>query len=111
MEDDGEGRPLVGPSARRLGVRSAVDIPVGEEDEIEPFTGGMSVTPDTPAALPPFRRPSGHGGTGVDPVWGIDSEDLGTGLIYRPDDANPDEHGFVEPAWRMRFDGTKICSP
>lgn len=66
--------------------------------------GGMSVTPDSPEGLPFFRLPPGFGGTGKDPVWELDTEELGEGLIYRPDDASPDTHGFVEPAQRMRLD-------
>lgn len=104
MEEDGEGHPQVGQSARRLGVRPGTDIPVDDEDEVEPYTGGMSVTPESPDRLPFFRRPPGLGGTGKDPVWEIDSDQLGENLTYRPDDASPGTHGFVEPARRMRLD-------
>jgi hypothetical protein len=105
MEEDGEGRPFVGSTARCLGIRAGDDIPVDDEGEVEPFSGGMSVTPHTPAELPFFRRPPSYeGGTGKDPAWEIDSGNLGEGLVYRPDDARPDTHGFVEPAWRMRLD-------
>jgi hypothetical protein len=103
MEEDGEGRPTVGDTARRLGVRAGIDIPVDDEDEVEPFSGGMSVTPDSPDGLPSHRLPPNHGGTGKDPLWVIDSDELGDGLIYRPDDASPDTHGFVEPARKMRL--------
>jgi hypothetical protein len=104
MREDGEGHPEVGESARRLGARPGIDIPVDDEEEVEPFTGGMSVSPDSPDHLPAHRRPPSHGGTGLDPVWELASEDLVDGLVYRPDDARPEAHGFVEPAWRMRFD-------
>lgn len=104
MEEDGEGHPRVGSSARRLGVRAGWDIPVDDEDEVEPYTGGMSVTPHSPEGLPFFRRPAGYGGTGKDPLWVIESGALGEGLIYRPDDSSPDTHGFVEPSTRMRLD-------
>jgi hypothetical protein len=104
MTEDGEGRPQVGPSARRLGVRPGTDIPVNDDDEVEPFAGGMSVSPDSPQHLPEHRRPEGHGGTGLDPVWEFDTSALGDGLVYRPDDSRPEAHGFIEPAWRMRLD-------
>jgi hypothetical protein len=104
MEENGEGRPRVGPTARRLGVRPGWDIPVDDYGEVEPYSGGMSVTPDSPDRLPAFRRPPNHGGTGLDPVWEIDSDRLGDGLVYRPDPRRPDFHGFIEPARRMRLD-------
>ncbi len=104
MEEDGEGHPRVNRTARGLGVRPGDDIPVDDEYEVEPFTGGMSVTPHSPEGLPFFRRPPGHGGTGKDPVWVLESAELGEGLIFRPDDHSPETHGFVEPAYRMRLD-------
>lgn len=104
MEEDGEGRPRVGATARRLGVRSGWDIPFDDEEQVEPFTGGMSVTPNSPEGLPFFRLPAGYGGTGKDPLWAIDSDALGDGLVYRPDDASPETHGFIEPSRGMRLD-------
>jgi hypothetical protein len=89
MEEDGEGRPRSSQTARTLGVRPGIDIPFDDDYEVEPFTRGMSVTPDSPNGLPFFRPPPGHGGSGKDPVWEIDSDELGEGLIYRPDDAAP----------------------
>jgi hypothetical protein len=104
MEEDGEGHPRTGQTARTLGVRPGIDIPVDDDYEVEPFTGGMSVTPDSPEGLPYFRLPPSHGGSGKDPLWVIDSNEFVEGLIYRPDDAGPERHGFVEPGQRMRLD-------
>jgi hypothetical protein len=64
----------------------------------------MSVTPDSPEGLPYHRLPPDHGGSGKDTLWVIDSDELVEGLIYRPDDAAPDRHGFIEPGQRMRLD-------
>jgi hypothetical protein len=57
------------------------------------------VSPDV-RQLPPHRRPPEFGGTGRDPVWGIDEKDLGPDLTYRPD-PDRDGHGFIEPARSM----------
>src|SRR6266849_6521093 len=67
MRDDPAGGPLVGPTARTLGVRPHVDIPV-LVGQVRPNTGGMSVAPDHPGTLHPLRRPPAQGGSGKDPV-------------------------------------------
>jgi hypothetical protein len=91
----------IGESARSLGVRPGVDVPARAPDEIVlPGVGGMSVSPEDPANLPPFRRPPEFGGVGRDPVWALMADELGPDLRYRPDPANP-AHGFVEPARPM----------
>jgi hypothetical protein len=92
------------PTARGLGVRSLIDIPVDEDGMVEPETGGMSVSPESPEHLPVHRRSESFGGTGPDPVWEISDEELGEGLIYREDYVESLPHGLVEPAWRMRLD-------
>jgi hypothetical protein len=97
-----DGLPELGPSARSLGVRPG-DIPV-ENGGVAPVNGGMSVSPNDPVNLPDFRRPPEFGGTGKDPVFSINSEDLPDSLVYRPDPTNPTEHGFVEPATEMSFE-------
>lgn len=102
MTPDGDV-PKLGDSARTLGARPGTDIPV-EGGVVRPETGGMSVSPDTPANLPPHRRPPSLGGTGKDPVWNMNSNDLPDGLTYRPDPANPAGHGFVEPSRPMTYD-------
>jgi hypothetical protein len=112
MIDDGEGRPLVVPTARGLGVRFVSDDPelsdilADDEGLVGPGDGGMSVCPETPEYLVLHRRPPSYGGTGKDPVWEIADEELGEGLMYRQDtDADaPRPHGLVEPDRRMRLD-------
>jgi hypothetical protein len=96
--------PLIGQSARMLGARPAIDIPVDAEGWVRPDTGGMSVAPHDPRNLPRHRLPPEFGGTGKDPVWSIRASDLGPDLQYRPDPSNPTGHGFVEPARPMSFD-------
>jgi len=54
----------------------------------------MSIAPDDPKFLPPFRRPSELGGRGKDPVWVIDTDDLGPDLQFRQDTPT---HGMIEP--------------
>ena len=97
------GGPVVGPSARALGVRPQVDIPVDHAGMVYPGTGGMSVAPNTPSNLPRHRRPSAYGGTGKDPVWSIQEQDLGSNLRYVPDAVPAPRHGVIEPAITMSF--------
>lgn len=98
------GLPQVGRSARSLGIRTPKETinpdvtAVAPDEIIQPDTGGMSVTPNDPADLPPFRKPPALGGTGKDPVWEIDTADLGSDLKFRQDSA---KHGLIEPAREM----------
>ena len=56
---------------------------------------GMSAAPHDPANLPRNRRPRQvNGGTGKDPVWEIDTKDLGPQLQDVQDTA---AHGVVGP--------------
>lgn len=57
----------------------------------------MSVSPPPPQNLQKHRRPPEYSGTGRDPIWEMETDELPDGLIYRPDPGRPDEHGFVEP--------------
>jgi hypothetical protein len=75
-----------------------------DEGMVDPESGGMSVSPESPEYLPTHRRPPSLGGTGLDPCWEIADEELGEGLVYRVDEDEPLPHGFVEPAWRMHLD-------
>ncbi|MGS0688321.1 SpvB/TcaC N-terminal domain-containing protein [Nakamurella sp. GG22] len=104
MTETAMGTPQVGSSARQLGVRSGpgpgTDIPV-VGGSVKPGTGGMSVSPDTPANLPPHRRPPELGGTGKDPVWKIEESELGTELRFNQDSPT---HGLIEPAYEMTLD-------
>jgi hypothetical protein len=101
MIADVDGLPLVGRSARSLGIRTineATDpdvFVIAADDVLQPGTGGMSVSPDDPNHLPPFRRPPALGGRGKDPVWVIDTADLGMELQFRQDSST---HGLIEPA-------------
>lgn len=105
MEPDPNGGPAPGASARTLGARPGVDpgdIPVGDDGTVEPNTGGMSVN-ESPRGAPPYRRPSGFGGTGKGiNMFCISDCDLGPGLRYTPDPDQPG-HGFVEPSSKMPF--------
>jgi hypothetical protein len=101
MRGAADGLPVVGPTARTLGVRLEIDIPVDAYGMVRPGAGGLSVSPESPVYLPTHRRPPEFGGTGNDDVWFIAVNDLGPSLLYRPDPANPAGHGFVEPARRM----------
>ena len=93
MREAPDGGPLVGPTARSLGVRPGVDIPVFGVKVI-PRTGGLSVAPDDPSNLPAHRRPPEFDGTGKDPVWMIGLDSLGDDLVYRQDKPS---HGLLEP--------------
>jgi hypothetical protein len=99
-----DGLPKAGESPRTLGVRPNIDIPVDEDGYVRPVTGGMSVSPPPPGNLPHYRRPPNFGGTGKDPVWWLDTDQLPEELRYRPDPDNPNGHGFIEPSRRMTFE-------
>lgn len=105
-----DGLPSTGRSARTLGARPGVDtgdLPVGAGGAVEPETGGMSVSPPPPENLIYFRRPPEYGGTGKDPLWQLETDELPPELRYRPDPENPEGHGLIEPARRMTFDEYK----
>lgn len=101
MKVDTDGLPSLGPTARELGVRPDLDIPVDTDGYVEPLTGGISVSPLSPEQLPEHRRPPEFGGNGKDPVWSLTGDQLPAGLHYHPDEENPDGHGTIEPASRM----------
>ncbi|MEK7216127.1 MAG: hypothetical protein AAB289_11070 [Chloroflexota bacterium] len=90
----------VGRSARQLGVRTRDRLPHNDvraatpADIVNPGEG-MSAAPNDPANLGKNRRPPQlNGGTGKDPVWEIDTGDLGPKLQYIQDTP---AHGFVGP--------------
>jgi hypothetical protein len=105
MREDIDGHPVLGPSARTLGVRSGTgpntDIPVQPSGTVLPQTGGMSAAPDQPRNLPAHRRPPAFGGWGQDPVWGLELNDLPGDLHYEPDPVPAPRHGLVEPTSAM----------
>ncbi len=95
--------PEVGASAKTLGARPDIDIPVRDDGLVRPGTGGMSVN-DSPTAMPEFRRPPSFGGTGKDlNMYCVEACDLGPSLQYSPDPAGGG-HGLIEPAWEMPFE-------
>jgi hypothetical protein len=100
MKEARDGGPLVVDTASGLGVRDW-EIDVDEDGTALPDTGGMSVSPGAIDNLPFMFRPREHGGTGTNPVWCIEMDDLGPDLEYRADPRDPRGHGFVEPARPM----------
>lgn len=107
MIEDSNGQPLLGRSARALGIRTPTevhpgsfpDVPATASNEIiQPGNGGLSTAPDDPMNLMPFRRPLVLRGSGKDPVWEIDTNDLGSELQYRQDSPT---HVLIEPARPM----------
>ena len=106
MKEAQDGLPAVGPSGRLLGVRpgnaaTADVLAVNPSDIVPPGTGGMSVAPGDPLFLQRHRRPIALGGIGRDPVWYIETDDLGDELVFRQD--RP-EHGLVEPKCPLTLD-------
>jgi hypothetical protein len=104
MTPDVDGLPMVGRSARKLGVRTLDWLPHNDvravlpDDLVNPGEG-MSAAPLDPANLPKNRRPSQvNGGIGKDPVWEFDSNDLGPTLEYVQDQP---AHGVVGPSVPM----------
>jgi hypothetical protein len=102
--DDLDGLPLVGKTARFLAARQDVDIPVNEDGTVGPGMGGTSVSPPPITNLHPLRLPREHGGNGKDPVFELETDKLPSELAYRPDPANPEGHGFLEPSRPMPFE-------
>jgi hypothetical protein len=103
MLKDAQGRPRCGARANTLGIRPGHDIRANADDTVHPETGGLSVTPDDPARLPPHLRPSHLGGRGALPLFSIEVAQLEAALTYRPDPKHPTMHGFIEPARSMRL--------
>jgi len=103
MTPDADGLPHVGRSARQLGVRTFDRLPHNDvraatPDDIVNPREGMSAAPNNPANLTKNRRPPQvNGGTGKDPVWEIDTEDLGPELEYVQDKPTHGVVGAKEP--------------
>lgn len=103
MVEADDGMPVVGRSGRKLGIRpgdaATFDVTaVNDSDLVLPGGGGMSVAPGDPMLLLKHRRPPSLGGTGCDPVWYIERDDLGAELSFRQDRRS---HGVIEPARQM----------
>jgi hypothetical protein len=104
MKISENGLPVVGATARTLGIRADIDILV-ISGKVKPNAGGMSVSPPPPYNLPTHRRPAAFGGTGKDPVWEINMMCLSAfQLQYMPDPHQPNKHGFIEPITEMPFE-------
>ena len=105
MIEDVDGKPKVGPAATMLGVRAGPKVPPADVIASSPIdlvvSGfGLSVAPNDPAFLPVFRRPPEiDGGTGKNPVWMIESDNLGPDLTFHFD--KPPGHGLIQPAKTM----------
>lgn len=97
---ENDGGTQVGDTARTLGVRPGVDIPVDADGMLHPNSGGVSVSP-SPNDLPSHRRPPSFGGTGKDPVWSIDINNLGPDLKFVPDSPG---HGTIQPSRSMTLE-------
>jgi hypothetical protein len=108
MTPDADGLPVVGRSARQLGVRTLDWAPhndVNAELPDDPVSRGegMSAAPHDPANLPKNRRPPQlQGGLGKDPVWSIDTDDLGPELEFFQDNST---HGVVGTKMPMTLAG------
>ena len=103
MKAAADGMPLPSPTGRGLGIRPEHDLTPDENGFVHYGLGGLSVTPEDPMRLPRHRRPPEQGGTGLDPIWELDLSDLPPRLIFREDEANPQNHGFIEPAESMHL--------
>jgi hypothetical protein len=100
MKSDADRLPRIGQTARELGVRPDLDIPVDPKGHVNPLTGGMSITADDPMNLPPHRRPVAYNGIGRDPVFTIEGERLTTFHSLRQDGMY---HFLVEPKYPCPF--------
>jgi hypothetical protein len=91
------GFPVADATARTLGVRPGIDIDATRPSDLVPPNQlqGMSVAPDDPMNLPDHRRPVRLGGTGKDPVWSIEEDELGPELQF---ERNRPDHGVMGPA-------------
>ena len=102
MKIDGDGLPAVESSARGLGARPNIDVPV-VEGYVSAGTGGMSVTLDDAFKLPRHRLPARLGGEGRDPVFHLEARQLPPALAVRRDAVPAEHHGLVEPTVRCTF--------
>lgn len=101
MKADSDSFPETGETARHLGARPGVDLPLDELGYVQPRSGGMSVTADDPWKLPAHRRPVDWNGTGRDPIFKLNLTDLPSELVIRAQ--GKDYHYFMEPVCRCLF--------
>lgn len=100
--------PEIGATSRYLGARPGMDIRVFDSGSVFSTRQGMSVSPLPPKNLPKRRRPKEFGGTGKDPVFEMETDELPEGLEYLPDPQKPTTHGFIRPAYTMTFEYYQI---
>jgi hypothetical protein len=62
---------------------------------------GMSVAPHTAYNLPSHMMPPTFGGSGQDPVWFINQNNLDPMLVYIPDQGLQPTHGVIAPKFPM----------
>ncbi|WP_230957940.1 hypothetical protein [Burkholderia diffusa] len=98
MKTGSDGLPVAEPTARGLGARPGVDIPVDSNGMVHPDTGGISVAPESARNLPPHRRPENLGGTGKDCACLLSTTNLPKSLKYVQDSA---KHGTIQPSTSM----------
>lgn len=98
MKTGSDGLPVAEPTARGLGARPGIDIPVGTDGKVHPNTGGISVAPESARNLPPHRRPENLGGTGKDCACLLNTANLPKSLKYVQDSA---KHGTIQPSTSM----------
>jgi hypothetical protein len=102
IAEDDDGRPLISHlGSKGLGVRPGYDITADEDGIVMPDTGGCSVASDI-RAIPTFLLPPEHGGTGKNPLWELDTDELPEYLTWR-EDPDRDGHYFIEPAYPMEL--------
>lgn len=111
MKANGD-HPSIGPTTRQLSLRTNAgdesDITIDDDGNVQSDEEGLSVTPDDPRRLMPYRRPPEWGGKrSCPPVWCISIDALGNDLAFREDPTNPENHGFIVPARDMPFDQYK----
>jgi hypothetical protein len=80
------GEPKIGNTARDLGVRDT-DVELNPQGKVVPGKG-MSTVKGSPNNLVEHRRPPSWGGTGKDPVWEIDENNINGKLAANHDGEN-----------------------
>lgn len=96
MKPQEDGLPMVDATMFGLGVRVR-DIHPRVDGTVDPGTGGVSVSPSVDT-LPRAARAKGER------IFQLETDALPEGLMHREDPLKPDEHGFIEPAYDMRFE-------
>ena len=101
-----DGLPILGRSARSLGVRVPDDVHPDTAGFVSTGTGGMSVSPASMWNLPHHRRPRGAGrgstGPASDFIFSTETSVLAVqSLTVRLDPERPGKHAYVEPSERV----------